>query len=197
MRQIMFKDTGPRLVFSSTGEIKMLRTGSDGFAEHNDASAQLALKLCSIPRAGATIADRFRITKPLLMQFVTLEVAEGAEPEAVLGANLPGGHWFTGTEKHGLDHSSVLSALQQFHDDVAAALAWGNFAIRVRGAENVAALAGFCAAIHTEDVIIAPIPSNSLDCHGIALVNLKLLAPEELEQLEANANKYLTASFRG
>lgn len=195
MREIIFKNTGPRLVFSSAGRLKQLRTGSDSYCEHNDAAEQLASKVCEGFSAGPAISDMYRISKPQLLEFVALPENESGVVEAVLGANLPGGHAFTASELPSVGAPSVLRALETFHDDVAAALAWGNFAIRVRGSAKAKALAQFHAAILAGDVVVVPCERNHYNCSGVALVNLKELTDDERVLLETDTQAFLQLSF--
>lgn len=196
MREIIFKDSGPKLIFSSTGQLKQLRTGTDSFAEHNDASELLSQKVCAgLSANGRAIADRYRITKAELIEFATLPHSEGGIAQAVMGMCQPGGHPFTTYEARRMDDASVLSTLRTFHQDVAASLAWGNFAIRVRGVEKVAALAQFHAAVLAGDVVVVPNSMSHYNSHGVALVNLKELTAEERTLLEKDPDDYLKSSF--
>jgi hypothetical protein len=194
MREIIIKSSGPRLIFSDAGRLKLLRTGSDSFAEHNDATEQLARKVCPLFLEVQPTTERFRIAKTESVHFVMLPVVDGGPVEAVLGVNTPGG-WFTPSETQPLDHASVLYSLKTFHDDVAAALAWGNFAIRVRGADKVEALAQFYESVLAGDVAVAPSERNHYQCQGVALVDLKELSRDERFELNRNSDTFLEAIF--
>lgn len=194
MREIILKDSGPRLIFTSAGRLKLLRTGSDSFAEHNDASEELARRVCPAFREALPVADRFRITRTEAVQFARLPAAEGSAVEAVLGVHAPGG-WFTSSEPKPVDHPSVLQALKTFHDNVAAALAYGNFAIRVRGAEKVEALAQLYDVVLAGDVAVVPSNRNHYRCQGVALVNLKEISSNERLELNSNPDAFLEAVF--
>lgn len=196
MREIIFKKSGPRLVFSSSGQLKQLRTGSDSFAEHNDASEQLAPKLCPGYMGGPAPSEMYRVTKKELVQFVRLPADELGPVEAVLGVNVAGGHPFASPHELPVNHPSILRFLRTFHDDVAAALGYGNFAIRVRGADKVEALARFYEAILAGDVALIPSERNHYETPGVALVNLKELTESELLELNRSPQKFLEATFR-
>jgi hypothetical protein len=194
MREIIFNDSGPRLVFSSTGNLKLVRTGHDGYAEHNNATAMLGRKICAGPGDGRTIADIYRIAHPELVGFVTLPTdTEGVE--AVLGVHQPGGHMFALSEAHPMDSSLVLSSLRSFHGDVAASMAWGNFAIGVRGERAVQALTQLYSAIQAGDVALVPSLRSQNGVHGIVLANLTELTDEERIQLNTEPDIFLKQSF--
>lgn len=194
MREIIFKDSGPCLVFSSTGNLKLVRTGHDGYAEHNVATEQVVRKLCENFSASGAIIDRFRISKPELVGFITMPAGTGAV-EAVLGVHQPGEHVFGPREALPLDSPRVLSSLRTFHGDVAASVAWGNFAIGVRGATAVEALTRLYAAIHVGDVVIVPSMGSQRETHGVVLASLKELTDEERGQLNAEPDMFLKHSF--
>lgn len=196
MREIIFKNSGPRLVFSSSGQLKQLRTGTDSYAEHNQACELLAPKVCAGARAGTAVTDMYRITRGEVVDFFTLPREEGGTAEAVFGVNQPGGHMFVPSEPRALDSPSALKySLSTFHDDVAAAVGWGNFAIRVRGIEKVAALAQFHAAVLAGNVVLVPSTNSHFNSHGVALVNLNELTPEERSLLEQDRDLFLKTSF--
>jgi hypothetical protein len=194
MREIIFSDSGPRLVFSDTGNLKLLRTGHDGYAEHNDATELVARKICAGLKSGDAITDKYRIAQPALVGFVTLPAGTGTV-EAVLGVHQPGGHMFTLSEARPMDSSTVLASLRSFHGDVAASVAWGNFAIGVRGAKAVQALTQLYAAIQTGDVVVVPGVRSQRSVHGIVLANLKELTEEDRALLNAEPDIFLKQSF--
>lgn len=195
MREIIFKDSGPKLVFSANGKLKQLRTGTDSFAEHNDACEILARKICAERPASRAVADMYRIAKGELVEFVMLPVGADGTIEAVLGVIQPGGHVFTPSIKRPVDDPSVLSSLKNYHGDVAASLAWGNFAIRVRSVDNVKALAHFYAAVVVGDVAIVPNTTSHYNSHGVVLVDVAALSAEERQMLETDPDLYLKTSF--
>lgn len=194
MREIIFKDSGPRLIYSGTGAVKLVRTGHDGYAEHNAATEHVVPKICENYSASGVIIDRFRLTKPELVGFITLPAGTGAV-EAVLGMHQPGEHVFGPREALPLDSPRVLSSLRTFHGDVAASVAWGNFAIGVRGATAVQALTRLYAAVHAGDVVIVPSMGSQREIHGVILANLKELTNEERAQLNAEPDMFLKQSF--
>jgi len=194
MREIIFKDSGPRLVFSSTGNLKLVRTGHDGYAEHNNATELVGRKICATLKGGNAISDMYRIAEPELVGFVTLPADTGAV-EAVLGVHQPGGHMFTLSEAYPMDSSLVLSSLRSFHGDVAASVAWGNFAIGVRGAHAVQALTHLYAAIQAGDVVVVPCVRSQRDVHGVVLANLKEFTDEERALLDTEPDLFLKQSF--
>jgi hypothetical protein len=196
MREIIFEDSGPRLVFSGSGQLKQLRTGTDSFAEHNDACELLARKVCQGFNASYALTDMYRVTRGRRFEFITLPVGDDGTAEAVFGVNQPGGHMFTPSEPRPVSDPSFLKySLSNFHGDVAAALGWGNFAIRVRGADKVAALAQFHAAVLAGDVVVVPSTNSHFNSHGVALVNLKELTAEERSLLEKDRDLFLKTSF--
>ena len=194
MRELIFEPIWARLVYSCAGRLKLLHTGTDGYAEHNNAAELLAPKICAGFTAATSVTEAYRVSKVDLVQFFTLPGENGEPVEAVLGVNEPGGHMFTGSRKHPLNHPTVLKELCSYRDDVAVAVAWGNFAIRVRGAEAVAALAHFHKELLAGHVVL--VHGARVQREGITLVNLMELSQAERDQLDADIDAYLKASLK-
>jgi hypothetical protein len=184
MRRIIFPNTGPRFVLNAEGFFRQLSTGSDSFCEHNMPENHLNRWVCSRPpirgRAPteAEIFESLRITHGELFQFVQLPDNEDGQPEALLGY----------AKGRDIATPAVLRELRFEKSDIAAALASGHFAIRVRGEALVQALAEFHQAIQAGHVAIAP--GSHLDPYypyghteGLVLVNLKTLSDEERTKL--------------
>jgi len=190
MREVRLEQWGPRLVFSPTGQLQMLRTGADGCAEHNDPAEYLLPKLCPGAPSSEIMAVN-PITQGHLLEYAGLPHNSASQPEAVMGYNGPPGPWFNGTESKPIDHRYVLSSLTEFQGDVASAVAWGNFAIRVRGAANVEALAEFHAAVLAGNAALVTGARYKGNPHGVALINMKTLSIEELAALKSDVQGFL------
>lgn len=192
MREIC--SSHPRLVYSANGALKLVRTGTDHACEHNHGPFQLAPVL----RAGhfpenATLLDKCRVAKPELVEFHRLPVETGLDEEAILGVNLVCGRPALPSELPSLTHPQTLSSLRYFHDGVASALTDGNFAIRVRGAAKVEALAQFHQEMIAGNVALLP---DSWNITGVAFVNVKELSPSERDLFEKDTQRAIVDWFR-
>jgi len=196
MREILFASSGPKLVFSAAGQIKLLRTGTDGYHEHNSANELLALPVCDVDSAGFTSRmDRYRVRKSELVQFAVLPGESGGEVEAVIGVNEAGGHAFVSAHPSPIAHPDTLRRLTTYHRGIAAALAYGNFAVRVRGEQYVAALTQLYESCIAGNVAVVPAMAYHAD-DGVVLVGLNEFTVDELALLEKDPRQFLRTSFK-
>ena len=154
-----------QLVFSKSGALVAIATGSDACAEHEQGSKPLQLALCtnyddedamvSALASGKDVAfkpllDRKRISKvPKELQYVELPVKDGEPPEALLGlAREPLQHYL---------RELAYPYTQYGKNDLDVSGAWdqGSFAIRVRGKKYVKALRQFYAAMQEKKCLFA------------------------------------------
>lgn len=151
--------------------------------------------MCTVDETGvqASPLTAHRITNPHLLQFHHLPKGPGGRPEAVFGFNGAHGPVEQSDQQLPLTASHILFNLEIFHDDVAAALGYGNFAIRVRGTRLVKALLHFHQVAQAGDVALASYESEG--SQGVALVNLKLLSSAEHQQLDKRPHDFLWHVF--
>lgn len=195
MRSIYSSSTGPRFVLSEDGFFKELSTGTDSYAEHNCPEHHLEFQLLSRIRyegekpTEQDVFEGLRITQGEKIQFRELAPDELNRPQAVLGfiknESRPG---FIAAERS-VDDEQTLKALAfgiYGDQDIAAALAYGNFAIKVRGEQLVLALARFYEAIKAGTVHLAPgsrLQSRYGWSYGLTMVDTAVLSPEERAQM--------------
>jgi hypothetical protein len=195
MKRITYKDSGPKFLFSTTGELKLLRTGSDTFEGQKNASDYLVPRLCTVDSVElkSSPLTAHRITKADLLQFHHLPKGPGGRPEAVFGFNGANGPVERSGQQTPLTEGHVLFNLEIFYNDIAAALEYGNFAIRVRGKRLVQALSNFHQAALAGDIALASYKSEG--AQGVAFVNLTLLTPDEHQKLDKNPHDFLWNTF--
>lgn len=198
MRLIRMSSSGPKFVFSDTGQLKVIRTGSDGYAEHKNAADYLCRRRNTglFPKQGDSPVESGRIIHGEHLQFKKLPVNPESPPEALFGYYGPRGfgYWRNESEQSPIDAPSVLSELKgRERDDIAAAVAYGNFVFRVRGLGNVEALAQFYEAILAGDVVLAS--CRYFENFGIALINTSLLTQAESKSLQDDPDEFLRTAF--
>jgi len=191
MRRIYSDTTGPRFVLSEDGFFKELSTGTDSYAEHNCPEHHLEFQLLSRIRyegekpTEREIFEGLRIAHGEKVQFRELEADEQGRPQAVMGfikkEDRPG---FISAERSVDDEQTQRELLYGMYgdQDIAAALAYGNFAIKVRGEQLVRALKHFYGAIQAGTVYLASgsrLKSKYGRELGLTMVDMALLTDEE------------------
>jgi hypothetical protein len=194
MRRIFSDSTGPRVVLSEDGFFKELSTGTDSYAEHNCPEHHLEFQLLSRIRyegekpTDNDIFEGLRIAHGDKVQFRELGPDAKGLPQAVLGfikhEERPG---FI-SAKRSVDDERTLKELSAIYDDkdITAALAYGNFAIKVRGEQLVRALKHFYDAIQAGTVYLASgsrLNSKYGREFGLTMVNMAVLTDEERQQM--------------
>jgi hypothetical protein len=192
MRRIYNTSLGPRFLLSEEGFFRELSTGTDSFAEHNCPEHYLEFQLFSRIRheaekpTDAEIFEGLRIAHGEKVQYHELAVDEMNRPQAVLGfiksEQRPG---FLTAERR-VDDERTQKELIFRDQDIAAALAYGDFAIKVRGEQLVLALKHFYEAIQAGTVYAAPgsrLKSQYGWSFGLTMVNMAILSPEERQQM--------------
>lgn len=191
MREIIFESSGPRFLFAEDGRLQQICTGNDSCHEHKRASSFLALRVClrpGRPEVGALDAiaelNRYQVSASAPIEFLRLPTNDAGQPEAIFGYREPK-HREQGRMMSpcSVTEPEVLRTMQRNSGDIAAMLAYGNFAIRVRGQKLVDALAQFHEAIAAEQVVLAPGSRLMRGADGVVLVNRAALSAAELAQL--------------
>lgn len=195
MRRIYSSSTGPRFVLSEDGFFKELSTGTDSYAEQNCPEHYLEFQLLSRSRyAGEKLTEQeifegLRIAHGDKIQFCELAADEMNRPQAVLGfikqEQRPG---FITAERRVDDERTLNELFYGAYDDqeIAAALAYGNFAIKVRGEQLVRALKHFYDAIQAGTVYLASgsrLKSQYGRIYGLTMVDMAVLSDGERQQM--------------
>jgi hypothetical protein len=206
----MRKGFYPQLVFTNSGNLVGIATGSDATTEHEIGIQPL---LCAMTSSSVdeeavvtqlkgvfsalvkypNLAESRRITRlPESFQYVETEGKDG-QPEAWLGVcngNIT--NW--GRTELEFPHPHSFSERDM---DVAAAYSDRDFGIRVRGKKYVKALRGFHEAMKAGDVMFGGLFFERPKMHlsGLVLVNRKFLGDEDKASL-AKAQRDLESKLR-
>jgi hypothetical protein len=191
MREVIFESTGPRFLFAEDGQLKQICTGDDSYQEHKRATSFLAPHVClrpGRPEEGAldAIAElrRYQVVTSAPIEFSRLPTNDAGQAEAIFGYRQPKRCWQGRViSPCSVTEPKVLRTMQRIPGDIAAMLAYGNFAIRVRGQKLVETLAQFYEAIAAGQVVLAPGSHLMRGAGGVVLVNLDTLSADELGQL--------------
>lgn len=186
-----------KLVFSNSGNLIAISTGSDACTEHEQGSKPLQSALCTAFDQDKSLIERLRqgevvdypqlaetkrLTKQLdKVQFILNEEAD--VPEAILGYSAYPLSRFVQTEL----------SFPGFSGDTNVAGAWSDdsFAIRVRGKRYVKALQGFYKALLAGKVMFGG-TFFRLDMHlaGVVLVNSTFIDDESKKAVKEAQLKY-------
>lgn len=187
-----------QLVFSKSGALVAIATGSDACAEHEQGSKPLQRALCAnyddedkllsdLAKGHAVtfepLLERKRITKlPEQLRYLELPVEVGAEPEAVLGlSRAPLQHYLP---------ELAYPYTQYGRNDVNVSGAWDrdSFAIRVRGKKYVRALRQFYEAMQAKQCLFAG--TFLTDLSGCVIANAERLSDSAKTAMAQAQKKY-------
>lgn len=200
MRRVMvskFVRSGPRFVLSENGFFKELSTGNDGSHEHNFPESHLSQLLSAVSRKGGEpteheLFESLRITQSENVQFHELGADEQNRPQAVLGYFKKRSYPGVIVEEPSVASEEFLNKLK-FRDydeqDIVSALAYGDFAVMVRGEQLVRALKHFYKAVQAGTVYLAPgsrLKSQYGWSSGLTMVDMAVLSEEERQQMPSH-----------
>lgn len=170
---------GPQLSIDSQGVLTRISPGTDSYYEHKYPHHYLVPNLCvpatlenGLPDYKGELLESRRIVFSEGFQFLRCPIQHDAEPQAIFGYHASAS----------FGDSSVLREFKYCTKAVSAALAYGNFAIKVTGEEEIRALQSFYDATHRGQVTFV----NALMGHAavsLVLVRLDTLPADEMRKI--------------